>query len=127
MILNVFIPGMPLFPVGYFGPDTYFGPIHLPTCIYITKEGVHAALVFVMRVVVTVSAVVLLFVTTPQQVLFNSLRSLGVPKLYVLTLEMAYRYFFLLTDLIREIYSAKRARSIISRSIFEEQNGLEAE
>jgi len=127
MIFNVFIPGTPLFPIWYFGPDTYFGPIHLPTSIYTTKEGVHAALVFVMRVVVTVSAVVLLFVTTPQQVLFNSLRSLGVPKLYVLTLEMAYRYFFLLTDLIREIYFAKRARTIISRSIFEEQNWLEAE
>jgi cobalt/nickel transport system permease protein len=121
MIFNIFIPGTLLIPVWYLGPDAYFGPVHLPTSIYITREGANAALVFVMRVVVTVSAVVLLFVTTPQQVLFKSLRSLGVPKLYVLTLEMAYRYIFLLTDLIREIYFAKRARTIISRSIFEEQ------
>ncbi|MCJ7445257.1 MAG: cobalt ECF transporter T component CbiQ [Methanotrichaceae archaeon] len=111
MIFNIFIPGTLLVPVWNFGT----------TSVYITKEGVYAAIVFVMRVVVTVSAVVLLFVTTPQQVLFKSLRSVGVPKLYVLTLEMAYRYIFLLIDLIREIYFAKRARTIKSKSTFEEQ------
>jgi cobalt/nickel transport system permease protein len=68
-----------------------------------------------------VSAVVLLFITTPQQVLFKSLRTIGVPKLYVLTLEMAYRYIFLLMDMVREMYVAKKARTIRSRSMFEEQ------
>jgi len=70
-----------------------------------------------MRVATCVSAVVLLFVTTPQQVLFKSLRSVGVPKIYVLTLEMAYRYIFLLMDMVREMYAAKKARTIKSRSI----------
>ncbi|MCK9566299.1 MAG: cobalt ECF transporter T component CbiQ, partial [Methanothrix sp.] len=63
----------------------------------------------------------LLFITTPQQVLFKSLRSVGVPKIYVLTLEMAYRYIFLLMDMVREMYTAKKARTIKSRSMFEEQ------
>jgi cobalt/nickel transport system permease protein len=74
-----------------------------------------------MRVAACVSAVVLLFITTPQQVLFKSLRTVGVPKIYVLTLEMAYRYIFLLMDLVREMYVAKKARTIRSRSMFEEQ------
>ena len=74
-----------------------------------------------MRVATCVSAVVLLFITTPQQVLFKSLRSVGVPKIYVLTLEMAYRYIFLLMDMVREMYVAKKARTIKSRSMFEEQ------
>jgi cobalt/nickel transport system permease protein len=74
-----------------------------------------------MRVATCVSSVVLLFITTPQQVLFKSLRSVGVPKIYVLTLEMAYRYIFLLMDMVREMYAAKKARTIKSRSMFEEQ------
>jgi cobalt/nickel transport system permease protein len=68
-----------------------------------------------------VSAVVLLFLTTPQQILFKSLRTVGVPKLYVLTMEMAYRYIFLLMDMVREMYVAKKARTIKARGMFEEQ------
>jgi cobalt/nickel transport system permease protein len=121
MGFNVFIPGTPLLPIWHFGPEAYLGPLLLPESIYITNQGVRAAAVFVMRVVVTVSVIVLFFVTTPQQVLFKSLRSVGVPRLYVLTLEMTYRYIFLLTDLIREIHIAKRDRTIKPMSTFEEQ------
>ena len=46
---------------------------------------------------------------------------MGVPKLYVLTLQMAYRYIFLLMDLIREMYVARKARTIRSSGMFEEQ------
>jgi cobalt/nickel transport system permease protein len=45
----------------------------------------------------------------------------GVPKIYVLTLEMADRYIFLLMDLVREIHIAKKARTIKARGMFEEQ------
>ncbi len=121
MIFNVFLPGDPLYQVAYLGPNAHLGPFHLPESIYITRQGVAAAVIFTMRVAASVSAVVLLFLTTPQQVLFKSLRAVGVPKLYVLTLEMAYRYIFLLTDMIREIYIAKRARTIRPLSTFEEQ------
>jgi cobalt/nickel transport system permease protein len=121
MLFNVFLPGDPLYQVAYLGENASLGPIALPESIYITTQGTNAAVVFTLRVVVSVSAVVLLFLTTPQAVLFKSLRSIGVPKLYVLTLEMAYRYIFLLTDLIREVYIAKRARTIRSRSMREEQ------
>jgi cobalt/nickel transport system permease protein len=34
---------------------------------------------------------------------------------------MAYRYIFLLMDMVREMYTAKKARTIRSRSMFEEQ------
>jgi cobalt/nickel transport system permease protein len=121
MIFNVFLPGDPLFQVAYLGPGAHLGPFALPESIYVTKQGLNAAVVFIMRVAVCVSAVVLLFLTTPQQVLFKSLRSVGVPMLFVFTLEMTYRYIFLLSDLIREIYIAKRARTIRPRSVFEEQ------
>jgi cobalt/nickel transport system permease protein len=121
MIFNIFLPGDPLFQVAYLGPGAHLGPLTLPESIFITRQGLNAAVIFTMRVATCVSAVVLLFITTPQQILFKSLRTVGVPKLYVLTLEMAYRYIFLLMDLVRELYVAKKARTIRARGMFDEQ------
>jgi cobalt/nickel transport system permease protein len=121
MIFNIFLPGQCLYQLAYLGPGAHLGPFPLPATICITQQGVHAATVFVMRVATCVSAIVLLFITTPQQVLFKSLRTIGVPKIYVLTLSMTYRYIFMLMDLVREMYIAKKARTIRSRSMFEEQ------
>jgi cobalt/nickel transport system permease protein len=59
-----------------------------------------------------VSAIVLLFLTTPQERLFKSFRSLGVPRVYVLTLDMCYRYIFLFVDVIRGMFVAKKSRTI---------------
>ena len=121
MIFNIFLPGDPLFQVAQLGPGAHLGPFTLPESIFITRQGLNAAVIFTMRVAACVSAVVLLFITTPQQTLFKSLRTVGVPKLYVLTLEMAYRYIFLLMDLVRELYVAKKARTIRASGMFDEQ------
>ena len=121
MIFNVFLPGDLLYQVAYLGPGAHLGPFSLPESIFITKQGSNAAVIFTMRVATCVSAVVLLFLTTQQQILFKSLRTVGVPKLYVLTLLMAYRYIFLLMDLIREMYVAKKARTIQARGMIDEQ------
>jgi len=74
-----------------------------------------------MRVATCVSAVVLLFLTTPQQILYKSLRTVGVPKIYVFTLEMTNRYLFLLMDLVRDMHFAKKARTIKAGGMFDEQ------
>jgi cobalt/nickel transport system permease protein len=121
MTFNIFFPGDPLFVLAYLGPGAHLGPFSLPDSIYITRQGVNTAVIFTMRVATCVSAVVLLFLTTPQPVLFKSLRTVKVPKIYVFTLEMTYRYIFVLMNLVREMYVAKKARTIRSRSMFEEQ------
>jgi cobalt/nickel transport system permease protein len=116
MILNIFFPGKPLYPL--VGPGLLGLP--LPE-IYITEEGLKAAVVFTLRVAASVSAVVLMFLTTPQQLLFKSLRSVGVPKVYVLTLGMAYRYIFLFMETIKGLYTAKKSRTIKGGGIMAEQ------
>lgn len=121
MLFNVFLPGDPIYIIANPGPGAHLGPFSLPEQIFITKQGSLAALVFTMRVAACVSAVVLLFLTTPQQSLFKSLRAVGVPKLYVLTLQMAYRYIFLLMDMVREMYVAKKARTIRSGGLVADQ------
>ena len=121
MIFNIFFPGDPLVRLANFGSNSHLGPFSLPESLYITRQGLNAAVIFTMRVAACVSAVVLLFLTTPQPILYKSLRTVGVPKIYVLTLEMADRYIFLLMDLVREMHIAKRARTIKAQGMFEEQ------
>lgn len=121
VIFNVFMPGDDLFVLATLGAGAHVGPLALPETISITTQGTVTAVTFVLRVATCVSAAVLLFLTTPRDPLFKSLRSLGVPKVYVLTLNMCYRYIFLFIDLVKDFYIAKRSRTIKPLSTLEEQ------
>lgn len=121
VIFNVFLPGDPLYHIADLPPGAHLGPWALPASIYITKQGVMSAVTFTLRVATAVSAVVLLFLSTPQELLFKSLRSLKVPKVYVLTMAMAYRYIFLFMEMIRDLHIAKKSRTIKSMSLRDEQ------
>jgi len=121
IIFNVFMPGDNLVTVATLGNNTYIGPVLLPSTIYITKQGTISAITFILRVATCVSIAVLLILTTKRDVLFKSLRSLRVPKVYVLTLDMCYRYIFLLMDTIRDFFAAKKSRTITTLPLGEEQ------
>src|SRR5271157_5782933 len=121
MIFNVFFPGDSLVTLATPGPGAWLGPFRLPETISITAQGIAAALIFTLRVATGVSATVLLVLTTPREKLFKSLRSVGVPRVYVLTLDMCYRYIFMFTDLVRAFYTAKKSRTIKRMSLLEEQ------
>jgi len=111
MLFNVFMAGDPLLHIVSSGGFT----------LYVTKQGLLFAVSFVARVTTCAAAVVLLVLTTPQESLFKSFRSLGVPKVYVLTLDMAYRYIFLLMDVTRDMLTAKKSRTIRSGGMLSEQ------
>lgn len=121
MIFNVLQPGDPLVTLISVGPGAHIGPLSLPDSITITKQGIVSAVIFTLRVAACVSAAVLLFLTTPRDALFKSLRTIGVPRIYVLTMDMCYRYIFLFMDMIRDFYTAKRSRSIRNMPLVEEQ------
>jgi len=121
ILFNVFMPGAPLVTLFSPGPAAHLGPFPLPDTIFITKEGVMIAAIFTLRVATCVSAAVLLFLTTRRDVLFKSLRAFRVPKVYVLTLDMCYRYIFLFSDMVKDFYLAKKSRSVKRLPLVEEQ------
>ena len=121
ILFNVFMAGDSLVTVATLGTGAHLGPIVLPSTIYITRQGAMFAITFILRVATCVSIAVLLFLTTQRDVLFKSLRSLRVPKVYVLTLDMCYRYIFLLMDTVRDFFTAKKSRTIRSLSVRDEQ------
>jgi cobalt/nickel transport system permease protein len=121
ILFNVFTPGDALVTIATLGPGAHLGPFPLPSTLSITLQGTMIALTFVMRVATCVSAAVLLFLTTPRDQIFKALRSLKVPKVYVLTLDMCYRYIFLFTDMVRNFYTAKKSRTLKTQPLIEEQ------
>jgi cobalt/nickel transport system permease protein len=121
IIFNVFMAGDNLVTIATLGDGTYVGPFLLPSIIYITKQGTISAATFMLRVATCVSLTVLLILTTKRFVLFKSLRSLHIPKVYVLTLDMCYRYIFLLLDSIRDFFTAKRSRTVATLPLRDEQ------
>jgi cobalt ECF transporter T component CbiQ len=77
-----------------------------------TAPGLTSAALVTTRVATSVSLVVLLTLTTPWNRLLAGLRALGVPKIFVLIIGMAYRYIFLLLASVGEMYEARKARTV---------------
>lgn len=77
-----------------------------------TLQGLTAAALVVSRVAVSISLVVLVTLTTPWTRLLAALRAVGVPRIFVLIIGMAYRYIFLLLGTVSDMYEARESRTI---------------
>jgi cobalt ECF transporter T component CbiQ len=82
------------------------------TQVGVTAQGLSAAGLIVSRVALSISLVVLLTLTTPWVQLLAALRALGVPRMFVLVVGMAYRYIFLLLGSVTDMYESRRSRSV---------------
>jgi cobalt/nickel transport system permease protein len=98
-LFNFFSPGEALFYFKVFGAR-----------LIVTKEGLLAASLFCLRVVTSVSLVILLSLTTSHSSLLKTLRTLGVPQIFVLTISMCYRYIYLFVEIIQDTYLAVKSR-----------------
>jgi cobalt ECF transporter T component CbiQ len=78
----------------------------------LTRQGLTAAALIVVRVATSISLVVLLTLTTPWPKLLAALRALFVPQLFVLVIGMAYRYIFVLLTSVEDLYVSRKARTI---------------
>nr|BFE60810.1 cobalt ECF transporter T component CbiQ [Dactylosporangium thailandense] len=101
--LSVVTPGDVLLPLWHWHGHTHG----------VTEQGLHGAGIIIARVATSISLVVLLTLTTPWARLLAALRALGVPKIFVLIIGMAYRYLFLLLDAVDDMYTARKARTLV--------------
>ena len=97
-LLNVVTPGEDL--------------VQLPFGLAITRQGLTTAALLVARVGVSVSLAALVTQTTPWHRLLAALRGVGVPRVFVLVVGMAYRYVHVLLATAEELYIARRARTL---------------
>lgn len=78
----------------------------------ITSQGLEGAGLITTRVTTSISLVMLLTLTTPWVKLLAALRSVGVPRIFVLVVGMAYRYLFLLLQSVTDMYEARKSRMV---------------
>ncbi len=76
----------------------------------IFTSGLSTAALFVLRVAVSVSFVVLISITTRHNRLLKSLRSFGIPAIFVDVLDMMYRYVFLFIRIFEEMHLSLKSR-----------------
>lgn len=98
-IFSIFTPGKALFIVNMPGAE-----------IIITHQGLFGAILFVMRVLSSVSFAVLLSITTKHFVLLKVLRIFGIPQIFIMTLGMTYRYIYLFLEVVENTYLAIKSR-----------------
>jgi len=111
-MFNIIIDGTPLLMIHQAPyPSTWLG-IDIPANIYISKQGLMAALFLFLRVGLSLSMGVLLTMTTPVARLLKSLQIMGVPSLLVMITEMSYRYLVLLLNLSIEMFEARSLRTV---------------
>jgi cobalt/nickel transport system permease protein len=121
-LLNIITPGDPLFVLVKLSRPHTWGPYTVPAEIAVTRQGLWGGIVFVSRVAASVSFAVLFTLTTKWAEVFAGLRSLRVPRVFVVTLGMTYRYLFVFLRLIQDMYRARKSRTIRSLSLEAERS-----
>jgi len=113
-IFNIFQPyeGTPLIVLHDFQRMIELPLLRPFSRIEITREGVFWASTFLARVTTAVSYAILLMLTTRWSDLVNTLSALRFPKMFVLILGMAYRYIFLLLDMIAKMLFSRKSRAV---------------
>lgn len=111
-LLNIITPGEPVWVVLRLERPLAWGPYRIPQEIAVTSQGLWGGIIFVSRVAASVSFAVLFTLTTRWSAIFAGLRALFMPRVFVMTLGMTYRYLFVLLRLIQDMYRARKSRTI---------------
>lgn len=82
----------------------------LPFGIEITQQGLDFGLLLFSRIIVCITAIVLLSSITPMQDLINSARKLGVPREFSMLLSLTLRYLFFFYEELKRIRNAQKTR-----------------
>lgn len=81
-----------------------------PFGMTITQQGLDFGLLLLLRIIVCVTAIMLLSSVTPMQELINSARKLGVPREFSMLLSLTLRYLFFFYEELRRIRNAQKTR-----------------
>ncbi|MDR3566252.1 MAG: cobalt ECF transporter T component CbiQ [Negativicutes bacterium] len=110
-VLSWVTPGQPLWVI-YSGASWHFGPVTVPAELAVTRQGLVAAAQVLLRSAASLGLVVLVVKTTRWPVLTKAMGRLGLPSLFVMVLDLAYRYLFLFLLLLSDYLWGRRSRLV---------------
>ncbi|HEX9020302.1 MAG TPA: cobalt ECF transporter T component CbiQ [Nitrospirota bacterium] len=121
-LLNIITPGEPVLTIARLGHARTWGLYTIPQEIAVTRQGLWGGIVFVSRVSASVSFAALFLMSAKWGEVFAGLRALFMPRIFVVTLSMTYRYLFVVLRLIQDMYRARKSRTIRPFSAAVERN-----
>jgi len=111
-IFNFVRPGTTLISLINFGHKVHLGPLTFPNELTITSQGVSGAILLIVRVGISISLAFLFTSTTRWTNLLKAFRILFLPKIFITTLEMCYRYIFILLNITTDMFVARKSRTL---------------
>ncbi len=109
---NVITKGELILPVANLSRPYDFWIYHVPATIGITKEGLLGVAMLTMRVINSLSLSFLVLYTTPFPEIIRALKILKVPDSFLIIISLCYKYIFIFSKTIEDMYLAKRARML---------------
>ena len=111
-LLNIITPGENIWVIVRLDQSHSWGPYSIPKEIAVTRQGLWGGIMLVSRVTASVSFTVLFTLTAKWETIFAGLRSLFVPRIFVMTFGMTYRYIFVFLRMIQDMYRGRKSRTI---------------
>ncbi len=109
---NFMTKGKIILPVVTLARPHNFWIYHVPATIGITKEGMLGVAMLSMRVINSLSLSFLVLYTTPFLEMVRALKILRVPDSFLIIISLCYKYIFIFSKTIEDMYLAKRARML---------------
>jgi cobalt/nickel transport system permease protein len=119
-----FFTGLVVLPALFITP----GPalVRLPLGLVITRTGLNTVLFLLLRVSASVSATLLLILTTRWNSVLSALSVLRVPDVFVLILGMTYRYIYLFLHTANDMFLSRKSRVVGRMNSAEERKLMAA-
>jgi cobalt/nickel transport system permease protein len=110
--LNLMTEGEMILPIATLSRPYDFWIYHVPATIGITKGGMLGVAMLTMRVINSLSLSFLVLYTTPFPDMVRALKILKVPDPFLIIISLCYKYIFIFSRIVEDMYLAKRARML---------------
>jgi cobalt/nickel transport system permease protein len=108
--LNVFTSGENVFTIVRFSHSHSWWIYKIPQEIAVTREGIITVLRLTLKVINSVSVVLIVVSTTTFERIVKSLSFFKIPDIFLLTLTLTYKFIFILSNTVVETYQAIKMR-----------------
>ncbi len=110
--LNLITRGEIILPIATLSRSYDFWIYHVPATIGVTRAGMLGVALLTMRVINSLSLSFLVLYTTPFPDIVRALKILKVPATFLIVISLCYKYIFIFSKTVEEMYLAKRARML---------------
>jgi len=108
--LNIITPGKIIFNIVTLNKPLHFWIYTIPQNIGFTENGFKVVSLIFLRILNSVSFAMLIVFTTSFPAFIKSFKILGIPDTFLMIISLAYKYIFILSRTIEEIYFALKSR-----------------